>query len=149
MLKLPSFPFQVLICRWPWTLLSFRALFPPPFAELKSLYCKEYVCGSIQLCEHLTRSLVVNFLECITTPSNTQDKNRYLFILGNTKLKFLDISGYPTGTSNDMDIIQRHWVHLTPPFCVYIFCKQKGTFAMYPSRLRRSVPCPLLQMNLW
>ncbi len=123
MLKLSCFPLQALICRWPWTLLSFRGLFPPAFTELKSLYCNEYVCGGITFWRDLTRSLVVNFLECITQPSDT-------------KVKYLDISGYPTGRSN----------HLTHLFA-YILNRKGHLLLQSRLVLGQKLPYHLLQMN--
>ena len=69
---------------WPSTSFSFRALSPPTFVELRALYDGLYVCGGIQICRDVTYSIVVNFLECLTKQSPTN-------------LKYVDISGYPTG----------------------------------------------------
>ena len=103
---------------WPSTSFSFSALSPPTFVKLKALYDGMYVCGGIQICRDLTCSIVVNFLECLTKQSPT-------------KLKYVDISGYPTG-----EILYITAIYYVP----YIYSKLKGTCDVFTQYEETNVP---------
>ncbi len=100
---------------WPSTSFSFRALSPPTFVELRALYDGLYVCGGIQICRDVTYSIVVNFLECLTKQSPTN-------------LKYVDISGYPTGEIIYIIIIY------------YIYSKFKGTCDVFTQYEETNAP---------
>ena len=75
---------QVLISKWPWSVLSLSRLAKCMFTDLRALYSDAYVAERMRRGVKYTTCLAHTFVECLKKRSPT-------------KLKYLDISGYPTG----------------------------------------------------
>ena len=75
---------EVLIARWPGPLLSLKKLAPLLFDDIRALYDTQYVKERMRRGVKYTTCLAHTFVECL--------KKR-----PPTRLKFLDLSGYPSG----------------------------------------------------
>ncbi len=91
---------EVLISRWPWAVLRLCKLVPLLFDELGALYDDRYITERMRRGVKYTTCLAHTFVECL--------KKR-----APTKLKYLDLTGYPSGKklyqfdrSRDKTIIQ-------------------------------------------
>ena len=75
---------EVLISKWPWTVLSLKKLAPSLFDSLSTLYSSVHVAERMRRGVKYTTCLAHTFVECLKkrTP---------------TKLKYLDLTGYPAG----------------------------------------------------
>jgi len=75
---------EVLISYWPIETLSLKKLAPNLFTSVLPLFDSAYLSDIVRQCLRYTTCLSHTFLECL--------KNRTP-----TKLKFLDMTGFPTG----------------------------------------------------
>ena len=75
---------EVLISHWPWDILSLHKFAPCLFDQIKVLYCDSYMNERIRKGIKYTTCLAHIFVESLKKRSPT-------------KLKTLDLSGYPTG----------------------------------------------------
>ena len=75
---------EVLIAHWPFNVLSLRKFAPPLFDDIGSLNSRDYVANRMRRGLKYTTCLAHTFVECLKKRTNT-------------RLRFLDLSGYPSG----------------------------------------------------
>ena len=75
---------EVLICQWPWQRLSLQKLVPDLFDSVALLYDNPYFSETMRTSIKYTTCLTQTFVECL--------KRR-----APTKLRTLDLSGFPVG----------------------------------------------------
>ena len=77
---------EVLIAHWPWPVLTLRKFAPPLFEDIDALYSSTYISERMRRGVKYTTCLAHTFVECL--------KKR-----ASTKLRCLDLTGYPAGRS--------------------------------------------------
>ncbi|ELT96473.1 hypothetical protein CAPTEDRAFT_190719 [Capitella teleta] len=73
---------EILIAHWPFQVLSLRKFAPPLFDDIGSLHDHDYVSNRMRRGVKYTTSLAHTFVECLK-------------LRAKTKLRYLDLSGYP------------------------------------------------------
>lgn len=75
---------EVLVAHWPWRILTLRKFAPPLFDDISALYGSAYVARKMRCGVKYTTCLAHTFVECLKKRTST-------------KLRYLDLTGYPTG----------------------------------------------------
>ena len=75
---------EILVAHWPWPSLLLTRLAPPLFDNIEVLYNNAYVGERMRRGVKFTTCLAHTFVECLKKRSPT-------------KLKYLDLTGYPSG----------------------------------------------------
>ena len=99
---------EVLISKWPWAVLSLRKLAPSMFDSLSTLYSAIHVTERMRRGVKYTTCLAHTFVECLKkrTP---------------TKLKYLDLTGYPAGELPALSGLSQQSLKLHNPMVLSFF----------------------------